>query len=123
VNSIVFTVSVNKNIEALQNPSELPGALHLTLTSAALGIIALFLPKISVALLLVHILKPPRWLRISFVSLTVTTLLLGAVGIVIEFVQCNPIPGQWDPVTYNPTCWSPNIQIDYSLALGGKFYI
>jgi hypothetical protein len=123
--SIVLSLSINASIVAEQSAASmaanLPIALKLDLISVALGINALFLPKISIALLLVRLLKPKQWLKFIVISMALIAFMLGVVGVIIEFVQCNPIPGQWDPQRYNPTCWNPNIQMNYSYFVGGKF--
>uniref|UniRef100_A0A093V2B8 Rhodopsin domain-containing protein n=1 Tax=Talaromyces marneffei PM1 TaxID=1077442 RepID=A0A093V2B8_TALMA len=97
---------------------DLPFALKLALISVSLGINALFLPKISVALLLTRLLRPSRWAKFTLISTSILAFILGVVGVILTFVQCNPIPGQWNPERYHPTCWDPSIQENYSYFVG-----
>ena len=77
------------------------------------------LPKLAVALLLARVFTPQRAMNIVFITLASIQILFGVVVIIITFVQCNPIPGQWDPARFHPKCWSPEVQINSSIGLGG----
>ncbi|OKL56464.1 hypothetical protein UA08_08134 [Talaromyces atroroseus] len=91
-------------------------ALKLGLVSSALAAPALWFPKVSVALLLVRLMQPGKWVKIFFIVGPVLSLLLLCVpAVTITFVQCDPIPGQWDPERYKPTCWRPNIAVDVDI--------
>ncbi|KUL84352.1 hypothetical protein ZTR_06332 [Talaromyces verruculosus] len=119
---IVLNLSINASIVATRNANnmvvDLPFALKLALISVSLGINALFLPKISVALLLARLLRPSRWVKFILVSTSILAFILGVVGVILTFVQCDPIPGQWNPERYHPTCWNPSIQENYSYFVG-----
>ncbi|KAJ5610341.1 hypothetical protein N7510_007060 [Penicillium lagena] len=120
--TIVYTFSVHASVVASESvealAEHLPVALKLDLIASALAIIALMIPKISIALLLVRILNPSRPMKIFILSTSILALVMGVIAVIIEFVQCDPIPGQWDPDRYHPTCWSPNVQMDYSYFVG-----
>jgi hypothetical protein len=122
--TIVYTCSVHASVVASESvealAEHLPVALKLDLIASALAIIALMIPKISIALLLVRILNPNRPMKIFILSTSILALVMGVIAVIIEFMQCDPIPGQWDPDRYHPTCWSPNVQMDYSYFVGGK---
>ncbi|CAL5873010.1 uncharacterized protein PFLUO_LOCUS7279 [Penicillium psychrofluorescens] len=120
--TIVYTCSVHASVVASESvealAEHLPVALKLDLIASALAIIALMIPKISIALLLNRILNPNRPMKIFILSTSIVALVMGVIAVIIEFVQCDPVPGQWDPERYHPTCWSANIQMDYSYVVG-----
>lgn len=122
--TIVYTCSVHASVVASESvealAEHLPVALKLDLIASALAIIALMIPKISIALLLNRILNPNRPMKIFILSTSIVALVMGVIAVIIEFVQCDPVPGQWDPERYHPTCWSANIQMDYSYVVGCK---
>ena len=98
----------------------LPHALKLTIISAAVSIMTVLVPKLAVALLLARVFTPHRSTNIAFIILTTILLAMGVMEVIITFVVCDPVPGQWDPYRYHPKCWNPSIQIDTSIATGGE---
>ncbi|KAF3399319.1 hypothetical protein DPV78_006275 [Talaromyces pinophilus] len=121
--TIIITISSNTMIHAIKpttTPSDLENttvyALKLSLISGAINPNTIWLPKISVALLLSRLLQPKPWTKLMLIVPSVVGFVGGGIGsALITFLQCNPIAGQWDPERYHPTCWDPSVMVDYNI--------
>lgn len=127
--TIIITISSNTMIHAIKTtttPSDLENttvyALKLSLISGAINPNTIWLPKISVALLLSRLLQPKPWTKLMLIVPSVVGFVGGGIGsALITFLQCNPIAGQWDPERYHPTCWDPSVMVDYNIPWAGLF--
>jgi hypothetical protein len=118
---ILVTLSVK---ESTENDADISFSLKLGLVSSALASPALWFPKISVAMLLVRLMQPGQWAKVLLIYGPILSLLLLSVpAMIILFVQCNPIPGQWNPERYKPTCWGPNIAVDFDIVTNCKTFL
>jgi hypothetical protein len=80
--------------------------------------------KVSIALLLMHILGNRNKSYTVFLWILIVLLVLVNVfQSVVTFAQCTPVTYLWDQVspmaTYKGTCWDPNIQKYYGYFQGG----
>ncbi|KAH8689461.1 hypothetical protein BGW36DRAFT_401821 [Talaromyces proteolyticus] len=120
--TIVYTLSVHVSVIASTSTENLakylPDALRLNLIATGISIIALMVPKISIALLLTRILNSTRVMKWLIISISVLALVMGVIAVIIEFEQCDPVPGQWDPERYHPKCWPASVQMNYSYFVG-----
>ena len=80
------------------------------------GALAIPLPKLGIAILIVDILRPSKpwvWaLYTSTVALIVSTVIID----ILQFAQCSPVNGLWDP-TVSHTCWNPEVYALITLCL------
>ena len=86
---------------------QLSEAIKYNLILQAFGGMAIPLPKLSVAILIVDILRPSRsWVWVLYTS-TIALIILAAITTILQFVQCSPVSGFWD-LTIPHTCWNPS---------------
>ncbi len=106
-----------------------PADMQTTIPRAAFWIIlsdawcfpSISLPKLAVGILIIRLFRPARWLRISILTVTISLIVMTCIGLLITYVQCDPIAGQWNPFKYPKTvCWDRTVQIYYSIVCGGK---
>lgn len=127
--TIIITISSNTMIHAIDTtttPSHLETttvyALKLSIIAGAINPSTIWLPKISVALLLSRLLQPKPWTKVMLIVPSVVGFVAGGIGsALITFLQCNPVAGQWDPERYHPTCWDPSVMVDYNIPWAGVF--
>lgn len=126
--TIIITISSNTMIHAMDTTTTTPShletttvyALKLSLIAGAINPNTIWLPKISVALLLSRLLQPKPWTKVMLIVPSVVGFVGGGIGsALITFLQCNPIAGQWDPERYHPTCWDPSVMVDYNIPWAG----
>ena len=87
---------------------QLSGAIKYNLILQAFGGMAIPLPKLGVAILIVDILRPTKpWVFVLYAS-TVFLIILSAITTVLQFVQCSPVSGFWE-VTLPHQCWDPSV--------------
>jgi hypothetical protein len=112
--SATLKVDLNDNSMAAQT---VPDAVFWSLFTDSWAFLSVTLPKVGVAFLLVRIFRPKPWVRATIMTLALGLFVVCIAGFIICFVQCNPVPGQWDPYKYpNVKCWHRNVQMIYSLA-------
>ncbi|EEA22011.1 conserved hypothetical protein [Talaromyces marneffei ATCC 18224] len=116
--TIVMTISINAIIHIADATDDynaaLSNSLKLSLIAAALVPNAMWLPKISVALLLTRLLQPGPWTKGMLIVPSIIGFIGGGIcSAIVTFVQCNPVAGQWEPERYHPTCWDPSVMVDF----------
>jgi hypothetical protein len=105
-------------------PQTVPAATFWALFTDSWAFLSVTLPKVGVAFLLIRIFRPRPWVRTMILSAALGLFAICIAGFVICFVQCNPVPGQWDPYRYPEVkCWPRNVQIDYSLVGSCKYTV
>ena len=125
--TIIITICSNAMIHAIDTtPSHLETttvySLRLSLIAGAMNPNTIWLPKISVALLLSRLLQPKPWTKVMLIVPSVVGFVAGGIGsAMITILQCNPVAGQWDPERYHPTCWDPSVMVDYNIPWAGVF--
>ena len=85
-----------------------------------LGILGLFFVKLSVALFLLRIGGLQRWMRWGLIVTTAILACSTASIVVIFFVQCRPISGNWDPFINKTACISPQALVASGYASTGE---
>lgn len=102
---------------------ELPNAINALLyifISEFLSLVAICFVKISVALFLLRIGNLRRWLRLSLVANIILLASSTFAFVIILFVQCKPLAGNWNPVVKaTANCISPERLIDVSYITTG----
>lgn len=109
-------------LQALEDitPENTPGVARISIIAHAPALFAIAIPKLSVALLLIRLLNPRRWVRALILTLSTLCIVVYATQVVIGFLLCKPVAGQWDPDRYHPNCWSRTTQKDVAFFAGGK---
>lgn len=74
-------------------------------------------PKLSVALLLIRLLNPPRRTRILFYCLTGFLILCSCILTIFWYVQCSPTSAYWDP-RVKGSCWPRAVITDMGYFTG-----
>lgn len=108
-----------KHIYTLDLPN-LESILQLLFIAEILGILGLFFVKLSVALFLLRIGGLQRWMRWGLIITTAILACSTASIIVIYFVQCRPISGNWNPLIHTRACVSPHALVASGYASTGK---
>ena len=80
---------------------------------------ALALPKLGVAMLLMRLMNPCKIQRFILYFLSCTCIIFSLLCAIFLWIQCQPSAGLWNPAL-NAKCWSPSILINYSLFIGCK---
>jgi hypothetical protein len=99
---------------------KLEKALEMTWLTAPFSTMSACIGKISVALLLMRILRPKRAMSLFLWFIIVTLFLVNIMLTVITFAQCTPVTYLWlriDP-TVKGHCWNPKIQTHYGIFQG-----
>ena len=92
----------------------------LLFISELLTNLAICVVKISVALFLLRIGGLRRWLKVSLYATVVLLVSSTTVFVVILFVQCRPIAGNWNPVIKRTAkCLSTSALTDVSSCSAG----
>lgn len=102
------------------DPPNLPTILKLLYIAQILGILGLFFVKLSVALFLLRIGGLQRWMRWGLIVTTAILACSTTSIIVIYFVQCRPISGNWNPLIQKTACISPDALVSSGYASTGK---
>lgn len=93
-----------------------PKATFWALFTDSWAFLSITLPKIAVALLLIRLFRPRKWIKNTLLGASIGLFIICVVGFIICFVQCNPVAGQWDPYTHpDVVCWPRDVQIIYAL--------
>ena len=95
-------------------------AIRLSEIANLFGILAICIPKVAVALLLVRIMAPVWRGRWFLYSMTGGVTIAGIINCIFTFVQCRPVTALWDPmVATTATCWNPRVFVDYTYFVVG----
>lgn len=113
-------IGTQRNSSCRSDPSSLPNtvptATFWALFTDSRAFLSCTVPKIGVAIMLVHIFRPRIWFKNAILGSAIGLVMFCIVGFVICFVQCNPVAGPWDPYKYpDVKCWPRDVQIDYAL--------
>lgn len=101
-------------------PETVPTATFWAVFTGAWSFLSIVLPKLGIGILIIRIFRPHHWLKVSIITLCASLNILAIVGFIITFVQCNPVPGQWDPFRHPQTrCWNRDVQIVYAITVSG----
>lgn len=97
--------------------------LLCTFIGEILTLLGLCFVKTSVTLFLLRIKALRKWLRIALVA-NIALLALSTIAIVIVlFVRCRPIAGNWDlAVRATATCLPPSSLVNTSYATTGSYH-
>lgn len=81
---------------------------------------AICIPKVAVALLLVRIMAPTQRGRRFPYSITCGVMIAGILNCILLFVQCKPVTTLWNPIAAaTATCWKPSVLVNFEYFLGG----
>jgi hypothetical protein len=107
----------------MSNPAAtIPVAAFWVIFTDTWVFLSIALPKLGVGILIIRIFLPRRWLHVSILALCWTLNILAILGVILIFVQCNPIVGQWNPFKYPQTrCWHRSIALTYACSVSGRF--
>lgn len=123
VRIVTFQVSLvyTRHLNPADGQATIPPATFWAFFSDSWAFLSVTLPKVGVAILLIRIFRPRPWVRRTLLGSSLILFVICIAGFIICFVQCNPVPGQWDPYTYPDTkCWPRDVQIDYSITASCK---
>lgn len=94
--------------------------LKLLYIAEILSIVGLFFVKLSVALFLLRIGGLQRWMRWGLIITTAILACSTTSIVVIFFVQCRPISGNWNPLISQTACISPDALVASGYASSGE---
>lgn len=104
------------------NPAQAIKASRLNWIAQPSTIFALVTGKISVAFLILRIIRRSKWRRAFLIyAAMIGTFLFSTIAIIITFIQCRPVAALWNPnlvVAGKATCWPPRISSSYQLFNG-----
>ncbi|KAJ5587720.1 uncharacterized protein N7459_003485 [Penicillium hispanicum] len=122
IRAISFQLAINaaERISLADFPGTVPSAAFWSIFTYTWAFVSIALPKLGVGILINRVFRPARWLRQAIIIFCIFLNVIAIVGLVITFVECNPVDGQWDPYKYRKvTCWNRNIQLIYACILSG----
>lgn len=109
-----------KALDRSDMPGTVPPAAFWAILMNNWSFLSIEIPKVAVAMLIIHLFRPSLWVRIVIWVLCVTINVLAVVGFIITWVMCDPVAGQWDPFKYPQVkCWPRRVQILYACVLCG----
>lgn len=100
---------------------QVPAAIYFNVVATSVGIFSIVIPRLSVAILLVRLFEPRRQISAGLIFLALLGVIFAVITVIIIFVQCSPVPGQWNQDKYHPTCWSPFVLINESIFAGCEY--
>ncbi|KAL4871706.1 hypothetical protein BDV12DRAFT_163612 [Aspergillus spectabilis] len=109
-----------RNIDLSRAPDTVPPATFWASFTCVWTFVCLGIPKLGMALLVCRLFRPRRSVRL-FVIISVSLLcVLGVVGFIIWYVQCDPVMGRFDRWRYpEARCWDPDIANIIACVLSG----
>jgi hypothetical protein len=112
-----------RNIDLSHASDTVPPATFWASFTCVWTFVCLGIPKLGMALLVCRLFRPRRSVRL-FVIISVSILcVLGLIGFIIWYVQCDPVMGRFDRWRYPETrCWDPDIANIIACVLSGEFY-
>lgn len=116
---VMIHYGYGKHIYTLDLPN-MEKILKLLFIAEILGILGLFFVKLSVALFLLRIGGLQWWMRWGLIITTAILACSTTSIIVIYFVQCRPISGNWNPIIHTTACISPHALVASGYASTGK---
>ena len=93
-------------------------ALYRVIVCSSIAVLTFGPPKLAIVSLLERLLELRAPTRIIFWSLSAVLMVSSVVLSIFWFLQCTPRAHQWDPVNVPGTCWSPNVVLYVSYAVG-----
>lgn len=65
------------------------------------------LPKCAIAMLIIQLFYPRKWVKFAFIGYCAGLCLLAIVGFVLSMTSCTPMAYMWNPYKHpNGHCWS-----------------
>ena len=88
-------------------------------------IMALATGKISVAFLILRIMRKSVWRRGFLVyGAMIGSFVFCSIAVILTFAQCRPVTALWDPrllVKGEAKCWPPRRQANFSVFAGSEY--
>ena len=107
---------------ATLSPIEAVNVLKINVIASAIAIHGFSWPKLSVAMLLIRLLNPPRRTRIFFYIITGFLIMWTCFLTIFWFTQCRPAEAYWDP-RVKGTCWPPSVITDMGFFVGCEWHL
>lgn len=122
IRATTFQLAANatKRVTLDDFPGTVPSAAFWSIFTYTWSFISIALPKLGVGILINRVFRPARWIRMSIIIFCILLNVIAIIGLVITFVECSPVDGQWNPYKYRRvTCWNRDIQLIYVCILSG----
>ncbi|KAL4886385.1 hypothetical protein BJY04DRAFT_213156 [Aspergillus karnatakaensis] len=106
------------DVDMAELPSTLPSALFWVTFCDAWAFFSIDIPKLGIAIMCNKLFRPRKAARVLVLAAAILLNVLAAIGFIITFVQCDPVPGQFDRWKYpNVQCW--DVLIIYACSVSG----
>ncbi|KAF2150321.1 hypothetical protein K461DRAFT_314378 [Myriangium duriaei CBS 260.36] len=113
--SFQLSLVSTRHIDPTNLPGTFPTPVFWALFTDTWAFLSVTLPKVGVALLLCRIFRPRPWVKVTLLSMSIGLFVYCIAGFIISFVQCSPVPFQWNPWKYpEGKCWPGHVQIYYA---------
>ena len=102
------------------SPSQALEAVKYNWIAQVFGITVFATGKIAVALLILRIIGPKTfWRKWILWAVIVSAVVINLIGIILEFVQCDPPRALWTPGIPSH-CWGPEVEQHYAIFNSSK---
>ena len=97
------------------DPRNLSQISYQALIGGTFSIIAVILAKMSFGMTLLRLVDGKTRYVVWF--LVLSTSIIGGIGAIFLWVQCNPVVKNWQPMLPG-TCWDPRVNVNVGIAGG-----
>lgn len=109
-----------KSIDLTRAPQTLPSAIFWAVLANNWSFLSIEIPKIGVALMVTRLFRSGRWAKTAIWMLTITINVMAVAAFIMGWLMCDPAAALWNPWEHpDAKCWSRDIQVKYTLVLGG----